>query len=351
MQRLLGAIVAGLLVSALVEKRPKVRGELQGLFERFNDAIKLDENDERRKLRVKREVLLDELKTKLYAESLTFESFLQGSYAMRTGVVPKDGNYDIDIGLIFDCPRERFSDPVALKRLICEALSGNNRTIEIKRSCVTVTYLRKGEADYHVDFAVYLKKSDGRLLLARGGESSVAEHREWALSAPQDLTQYVRERFAGEDQAQFRRCVRYLKRWRDENFNSGKPLSIALTIAAAYWFEPRRAEDGTYVDIEALHDLVKKIRSNFGNDWIFGRLVVRLPGAVRADLMARLTSNQMREFGERLEALRQALGLCFGDPQHDEVNSILGRQFGSDFPLLEVPLAKAATQKKRINFI
>jgi hypothetical protein len=350
-QRVIGALLGGLVLWALVDKRPKVNGEIQGLFERFNETIKLNENDERRKLRAKREVLLSALNRKLNAASLSFESFDQGSYAMQTGVVPKDGNYDIDIGLIFDCSLERFPDPVALKCIVREALSGSNRTVDIRRSCVTVTYMRKDEVDYHVDLALYLKLGDGRLLLAKGRECSGPKHRKWAPSAPQELTQYVRNRFAGEDQAQFRRCVRYLKRWRDENFSGGAPLSIALTMAAAYWFEPRRTEDGTYVDIEALHDLVKKIRNNFGNGWVPGRLVVRLPGAVRADLMGRMTDIQMREFRERLKDFQQALGQCFGDPQNGDLNSILGSQFGSDFPALDEPAIKPGIQKKRMRSI
>lgn len=351
MQRLLGAIVAGLVVSALFEKHPKVRGEIQGLFEHFNDTIKLDENDERRKLRTKKEVLLDALKLKLGAASLPFESFDQGSYAMRTGVVPKDGNYDIDIGLIFECSQERFPDPVALKCLVSEALSGSSRTIDIRRSCVTVTYMRKGEADYHVDLALYLRRSDGRLLLAKGRERSDAKYREWAPSAPQELTKYIRDRFAGDDQAQFRRCVRYLKRWRDENFSRGAPLSIALTVAAASWFEPRRTEDGRYVDLEAVHFLVKKMRRNFGVEWPAPRLVVRFPGPIKADLMSGLTDHHMRVFGQRLKSLQLDLEKCFADVPVAESAVILASQFGPEFPMPADTLTNIESQKKRLRRI
>ncbi len=72
---------------------------------------------------------------------------------MRTGVVPKDGNYDIDVGLIFDCPRERFPDPVALKRLVRDVLNAHNRVVKIRRACVTVEYWKKGVPDYHVDLS------------------------------------------------------------------------------------------------------------------------------------------------------------------------------------------------------
>jgi hypothetical protein len=349
--RVIGAVLVGVFVWAFSGKKRTVAPELQGLFECFHETIKLDENDERRKLREKREVLLEILKKKLVAQSLAFESFDQGSYAMRTGVVPKDGNYDIDVGLIFDCSRERFPDPVVLKCLIRDALSGSNRTVDIRRACVTVTYMRTGQPEYHVDLALYLKQPNGRLLIAKGREFSEPQHHEWALSAPQELTQHVLSRFAGEDQAQFRRCIRYLKRWRDENFCNGAPLSVALTLAAASWFEPWRTKDGTYVDLEALHSLVKKMRGNFGNGWSLNRLAVRLPGPVKADLMAGLSDSQMLVFSERLENLELALETCFGDVPLAEAAVILASKFGSDFPLPDVTLARSENQTKRLRRI
>lgn len=340
---------AGLL--ALIKKRPKVSSEIQVLFERFHDAIKLDENDERRKLREKREVLLAALERKLAAESLTFEPFLQGSYAMRTGVVPKDGNYDIDVGLIFDCPPERFPDPVALKVLVRDALRGGNRTVTIRRACVTVTYMRKGEPEYHVDLALYLKSPNGRVLLAKGREFSSDEQREWAPSAPQELTQHVCSKFEGEDQAQFRRCIRYLKRWRDENFSSGAPLSVALTLASATWFEPRRTEDGKYVDLEAMHSLVKKMRGSFEIGWSAKRLVVPLPGPVKADLMSGLTDAQMRVFDQRLKSLQQELEKCFGDVPIVVSAATIASQFGPDFPMLTEVTTGTENSRKRLRRI
>jgi hypothetical protein len=343
-ERVLGALVGGLVLWAVAYKRPKVGTQIQSLFDCFHDVIKLDENDERRKLRAKREILLETLKNRLAAESLTFEPILQGSYAMRTGVVPKDGNYDIDVGLVFNCSPKRFPDPVKLKSLVRDALAEGNRTVNIRRSCVTVTYLRRGEPEYHVDLAVYVKQPNGSLLLGRGREFSGTEQREWVRAAPNELTQYVCARFDGEEQAQFRRCIRYLKRWRDENFTKGAPPSIALTLAAALWFEPRRADDGTYVDLEALHFLVKKMCSNFEIGWSVKRLIVRHPAPVRADLMSGLTDAQMVTFAERLKNLQQALENCFGDVGVTEAAPILAAQFGSDFPLPSLALIKAESQ-------
>lgn len=331
-ERVIGAALVGVVAWAFLDSKKSAAPELQGLFERFHDAIKLEENDERRKLREKREILLEILKKKLAVQSLAFESFHQGSYAMRTGVVPKDGNYDIDIGLIFECSQERFPDPVTLKCFVRDALTGSNRSVRIRRACVTVTYMIRGRPGYHVDLALYLKETNGRLLLAKGNEFAGAEQRVWLPSAPDSLTKYVLSKFTGDDQAQLRRCIRYLKRWRDENFETGAPLSIALTLAAAYWFEPRRTKDRLYVDLDALHCLVKTMGQNFGNRWARNRLAVPLPGFMKADLMAGLTDGQMLIFRERLSALELTLEQCCDGATTEVAAGLLTSQFGPEFP-------------------
>lgn len=327
----IGAAIAAAVLWALSNSRKNVSPELQRLFERFHRAIKLDENDERLKLRTKREVLLRTLREKLAAHSLAFDSFNQGSYAMRTGVVPKDGNYDIDIGLIFDCTKERFPNPVELKSLVFDALAGSRRRVAIRRACVTVTYGRFEVPEYHVDLAIYVRASDGSLLLAKGRKNSAPENCEWMPAAPFELTQYVLSKFSGTEQAQYRRCIRYLKRWRDENFSSGAPVSIALTVAAAMWFKPKMGEDGTAVDLEAIHCLVKQMLGNFGNNFDLGHLAVPLPGFPKIDLLSKLTSSQMAQFKLRLNNLESALSKCYGDVSLVEAADVLASHFGSEF--------------------
>jgi len=85
---------------------------IQSCFEKFHTIIKLDEDDEKAKLREKPDTLLRILRANLPADVPAFEDFHQGSYSMHTGIIPVDGNYDIDIGLIFDCSRTAYPDPV-----------------------------------------------------------------------------------------------------------------------------------------------------------------------------------------------------------------------------------------------
>ena len=67
------------------------------------------------------------------------------------------------------------------------------------------------------------------------GQRNVREH-VWYESDPEGLKQWVKDvSNDGEQRAQFRRCVRYLKRWKNKNFTSNgntAPPSIGLTIQA-----------------------------------------------------------------------------------------------------------------------
>jgi hypothetical protein len=168
-------------------------------------------------------------------------------------------------------------------------------------------------------------------LLGKGRRYSGDERCNWELSSPDELTRFILSKYSGDEQAQLRRCIRYLKRWRDENFTSGAPVSIALTVAAARWFKPMVAEDGNSCDLAALHALVQKMRENFGNNWKLDRLAVMLPGT-RTDLMSKLTPAQMNVFRQRLSKLQHTLSQCFGNVPITTAVEALSSQFGSDFP-------------------
>lgn len=320
---------------------------VQTQFDEFHDAIKLDEDDEKATLREKRETLVKALRENLPADVPLFTKFDQGSYSMSTGVVPLDGNYDIDVGLVFDCTREKYPDPVALKKKVHTALNIPPRTVVIRRPCVTVNYMRGDIPIYHVDLAIYAGRSDGLLDIAKGKENSTAAHRTWEPSDPKGLTKLICEAFTdARDLAQYRRCVRYIKRWRDVQFrNGGAPLSIALTVAARAWFKPRFEASGKSSDLLALQNWVKALLNNFSwmttDEGFHQRLKVNLPVTPFSDLMAGMTRLQMENFKGKLESLCDALGKAYDEGVPEEACKCLQKQFGDDFP---VP-PKAATAK------
>lgn len=336
------------LLALIFDKKGSTMPAIQKSFEDFHGRIKLDDDDEKATLREKRKVLINALNANLDKDVPAFETFNQGSYSMHTGVVPLDGNYDIDVGVIFDCHQSRYPDPVDLKKKVRDALVTPVRTVLIRRPCVTVNYLRNGVPEYHVDLAVYTKRDDGQLDIAKGKENSAPEFRVWEVSNPKKLTELIRTAFTDDKElAQYRRCIRYIKRWRDVQFRSGgAPLSIALTVAAKQWFSPNIGFSGTPCDLLAMLDWVKVMLSNFeytsteDEGWHY-RLKVQLPVNPGGDLMAKLTKAQMETFKVKLEALRDALAKAYDEDLPEDACRHLNKQFGDDFKVPE----KADTAK------
>ncbi|MGC3965142.1 MAG: nucleotidyltransferase [Rhodocyclaceae bacterium] len=315
---------------------------VQRQFEDFHSAICFDEDDEKATLREKREILLQALNEKLEDDVPAFTYFNQGSYSMHTGVVPLDGNFDIDVGLIFDCTKDKYPDPVALKKKVRDALNTNVRTVVIRRPCVTVNYMSGGEIAYHVDLAIYAKGTDGQLYLAKGKENSAEEHRFWEVADPKELTKRVCNAFEdSNEQAQYRRCIRYLKRWRQVQFQGGgAPVSIALTVAALLWFRPNFGMSGKPADLLAMLDWVNSILGQFTyeyslDDGLHQRLKVLLPVTPYTDLMSKRTAAQMTSFREKLEALRDALQNAYDEELPEDACKLLKKQFGDDFKVPE----------------
>jgi hypothetical protein len=305
--------------------------DLQKHFNKFHETIKLDDNDT---LKEKRETLTKELKTKLAKDddAPTFTYFNQGSYAMFTGTTPPDGDYDIDVGLVFDCDKEDYDDPVDLKILVRDALKDKNRTVVIRRPCVTVKYLEKEKTKYHVDLAVYAK-NDGNYTIAKGMECSAEDKRFWERSEPKGLIAYVNDtdRHDDDGRAQLRRVIRYMKRWREHKLKNDRPYSIALTVAACRWFAPYNDSlTGKMDDLMGLYYFVQNILSRFN---ILGKLEIILPVEPFNNLNADMTDNQMSNFKERLEELFDALRDASNSEVEDEACEILKKQFGPDFPV------------------
>lgn len=328
------AVAVGSAVAYLFTVKKCDASLLQQYFSKFHDEIKLSNVDENSTLREKRDLLLKELASFLPEDVPKWSCFNQGSYAMSTGINPPDGDFDIDVGIIFECTRKHFPNPVALKQLVCDALRRGNRTVVIRRSCVSIQYMRNGDADYHVDLAIYVKRKDSLSLeLAKGKSRSSEANRHWSEQDPQLLIEKIRSKFTGPDAEQFRRCIRYLKRWRNEQFrNGGAPLSIALTCAAYYWFVPRKSSwnEANYFDAEALYVLVDQIVQNFSP-----RLRVHLPVTPSVDLLEVMTPSQMQVFKEKLSALHDTLKTVMSMPATNvnEACHLLSKKLGKEFPV------------------
>lgn len=324
---------------------------VQRQFREFHDKIKLEQFDENQTLRDERDAVLDALRDGMkgvFADreesTPTFTYFNQGSYAMNTGVKPlAGGEYDIDVGIVLNIAKHAY-DPVEVKAWVRDALEDYEKGAKIRRSCVTVS-----KSGYHVDLAVYADPdlSGGALHLAKGKENSSDENRFWQISDPKGFQDRIASRLSGDDAAQFRRCIRYLKRWRDVKFSAdgnAAPLGIGLTAAAYHWFQVSKRTDPvseavTYDDRDGLEKFVQAMLDNFSETWdqkdqrFYPKLTVNLPVQPYNDVFSRMTGLQMETFKTRLQALLEALKTAKTRLELHDACQALADHFGSDFPV------------------
>jgi len=161
------------------------------------------------------------------------------------------------------------------------------------------------------------------------------------------------ERFQGNDRAQFRRIVRYFKRWKAVNFppdGNAAPLGIGLTVATYDHLQP------TYTDVlaakpddlGALRPLVHALLNRFNllwdeaaQQWV-RRLSITLPVEPWNDLCATMTNKQMVVFEERLQMLLATLDAAAEAIDPVDACTKLQKVFGDDFP---VPTKEATAQR------
>jgi hypothetical protein len=273
---------------------------------RFHRNIKLDNTDENQTLREKRDIVLQRLRDR----GLRFDFFNQGSYAMGTGVVPLDGDFDIDVGLIV---RQVSTDctPTQLKRLVFDAAQWPNQQVTWHQNCIRVPWIKQGEPIYHVDLACYLE-TPGGLMRAVGKQHAQADQVKWEACDPLALVKMLSDGSTPEANAQRRRVIRYLKRWKDVNFQAtgyARPPGVAITALVLANFQPvpyAPAREGEMDDLGALSHVVDRFLASI---LFYGPkpLRVNLPVTPRNDLLAKQTDEQQRQLVAKLEQLRAAL--------------------------------------------
>lgn len=344
--------------------------DIQKYFDEFHENIKLKRFEENETLREKRNRILARLKNNwkkvfedMDIEAPKYEIFDQGSYDLGTGNKPTDGDYDIDVGIIIKISKNDYSDPVKVKKWIYDSLYGHTKSVEIRRPCVTVYYQKDEEAIYHVDLAVYCQ-SDDKIYLAKGKLNSSEENKIWEEADPHGLSKLIKEHHSDrDDDKQFRRIIRYLKRWKDVQFSqdgNAAPIGIGVTIAAYKWFEPNKTVDvdhfantktTKYEDLKALNQFVQRMIDNFSYVLRDGeyveRLEVLLPVVPKCDLFDKISNSQMTNFKEKLESLHQVLKDAIEEADPTEACKLLQKQFGVNFPVPE----KKDTAEKRSKAI
>lgn len=287
-------------------------------------------------------MLLKELKEWLEKnEKPGFEYINQGGYGMNVGNKPLAGDdHDIDVGIIFNLNIKDYPDPTVVKQWVVDALSNKpNRTVEMKFPCVRVQYFKAGEVAYHVDFAIYGKELDGEVVvnlhIAKGRKNSIADMKFWEVSQPKELKELINKKFEKEEERwQFKRIIRYLKRWKDYNFTSGRPTGIAMTSISYKWFYHTisykwNGEVSDKSDLNALKSLLETACiNNYGMD-------ARLPVLPGNDLFEKIKNNKAHQerYIKKMEEFRDAVKEASNETDPHEAAKILADVLGPDFPI------------------
>lgn len=336
---------------------------IQKQFEKFHETIKLNRLKENKTLKEKRDIVLSKLKEgikkkfeDLNEDEPKWDWFNQGSYDIGTGIVPLNGDFDIDVGLRFYIDKNDCK-PLEVKKWVHEALDGHTKSVKIKEPCVTVQYQKNDEPIYHVDLAVY-SFTEGffsdSYYLARGKEHASEDNKFWEDAAPIELADELKERFSGEEDKQYRRVIRYLKRWKDLKFSkdgNAAPSGIGLTVAAYNWFSPSISFfDNKPNDLKATKNFIASLINQFRREYdsesgdYYYRLKIDVPVKPHKDIFVKMTNHQMNEFKEKLEVLLETINQASNETDPHEAAKLLAKQFGDDFP---IPEKEETAQAKR----
>lgn len=339
---------------------------LQTQFEKFNKNIRMDYSVNQ-ELASKRDILLNKLRKN--DDLPSFKELNQGSYAMKTGVKPLENkDYDIDVGLRFNVNKDD-NKPLELKEKICDILEEHTEYgAVIKQPCVTVTYKKDGDIAYHVDLVVYSYEdktnTNSQLYLARGKKNSNEENKRWEEADPIGLINEIMNKFSDKDKEQYKRVIRYLKRWKNKNFSSdgnNEPPGIGITLLAYEKFQPKYTITDlvtlskTYDDLDALIYLTNQIKNMFSyeefdskNNRELYRIKLELPVTPRTDVFCKMTNIQMTNFKEKIEKLEKSLKEVKEEIEIVEQCKKLQDIFGDDF---EVPEKSETAKQQNRMFI
>lgn len=310
--------------------------DVQALFEKFHHNIRTyyEINDT---LREKKDIIVRRVKAHLAKNGRpTCQEYLQGSYKMKVGICALEGaEFDIDVGLRFSFDDAKYT-ATEVRKWVFEAVDGHTEDVDQKGPCVRVTY----KDGYHVDLVTYAWWDD-----ALRNEQHRLAHRDdgWKPADPPKLVQWVKDArspFADtKDSAtqtdQFRRVVRYLKRWNDlaiRGESPDKPSGLALVLVAKKHLPvPERTWAGVPDDRRA----VQRIADAAANT--IGRISANKPTHEYEDMFGRLSNAAMTRLKDRFGKLRDAV-VDAGNASDPKVACKRLREvFGDDFPCPDEP--------------
>ena len=325
---------------------------IQSHFNRFHDTIKLGRQDDAYKSARERDDSITKAIKEQFAENnyAVESSFIQGSFSTHTGIVSIDGDFDIDRGIVIadaDAP----ANPVDPKKAALAVLEARGfQNAKIKKPCVVADYASEA---LHIDFPIYKRTTGGQHFLAIGKKNSDENNREWAPADPLGLIGWVNEdshlgASASKKHDQFRRIVRYMKRWRDVQFGDAvRPqlYSIGLTVMFRERFVSSLDDEGMANDLEALRSTVESVLNGSYLSFVSKdtySLSVQLPTQPWLNIFEGSSTNTATQLRNKLTTLKSKLVEAEALEDVRKQCQILKNQFGEDFFVPDPPTKKSA---------
>ena len=328
---------------------------IQTYFEKFHDKIKLGrEDDGYRKARERDDSIKKDVKSEFKEAGYpVVDDFIQGSLKTHTGVVPLAGDHDIDRALVIDDDTAP-ENPVTPKKKVLDVLEDRGfKHAKIKMPCVTADY---ASDNIHIDFIIY-KRWEDEYYLAVGKKNSDEDNREWSAADPHGLIECINDDSSYDEDdatdvlAQFRRLVRYLKRWRDVQFSdivAAKVYSIGLTLMVKNELVWSFSTEGAREDLQALRKTVEAILDGgYFDEEEEGRCRVRvdLPVEPRRDIFDGSSLDTGTQLYNKLKRLKEKLAEVEELSDERKQCEILNELFGDDFEVPDPPQGSSKRAK------
>ena len=163
---------------------------LQNQYKKFAETIALSRDSAKYKAaREKDDMITPKVEAAFKEEGYEVESsFMQGSLATYTGVIPLDDDYDIDRAIAITKASSP-DNPVEPKKIIKRVLAEHGFSEpKIKRPCVTADYK---STPMHIDYPTYRISAFGNYQLAVGKEYSDEDKGCWYDADPKGLNEWI----------------------------------------------------------------------------------------------------------------------------------------------------------------
>ncbi|MDN5109559.1 nucleotidyltransferase [Aliarcobacter butzleri] len=322
---------------------------LQKQFKKFDKKIYLTKQcDAYKDARAKEHSILEDIRKQFIEEGYpVVKNYRQGSFKTDTAIVSLKGDFDVDRAIIIHKDKAP-DDPVKCKKIIYDILEKRGfKNHKIKTPCVTADYT---SLNLHIDYAVFQVDDSENYDIALGKLNSKEENKEWEYSESKQLIDWINGNdnpigflnLTNEEKLQFKRLVRYMKRWRDNNFQeTNRPYiySIGLTIMIKESFHPSIDENGKENDLESLINTIEYVLNyrryfiNMGDDKYDVR--VYIPFEPKVDVFRKHGKSQGTVFHSKLVTLLEKLKKANEEGDLKKQCKILQDVFGDDFEIDE----------------